>query len=101
MDIEKKKILILGGWGLVGSAIIRKLVQFNPDTIVILSLKEIEAVDVCNELMSEYSQIKFLPEWGNIFVRNSLGLRCYGLWPRSASQRGQVGEKYEVFNIRI
>ncbi len=72
MDIEKKKILILGGWGLVGSAIIRKLVQFNPDTIVILSLKEIEAVDVCNELMSEYSQIKFLPEWGNIFVRNSL-----------------------------
>jgi hypothetical protein len=72
LDIEKKKILILGGWGLVGSAIIRKLVQFNPDTIVILSLKEIEAVDVCNELMSEYSQIKFLPEWGNIFVRNSL-----------------------------
>lgn len=72
MDIEKKKILILGGWGLVGSAIIRKLVHFKPDTIVILSLKEIEAVDVCNELMSEYSQIKFLPEWGNIFVRNSL-----------------------------
>jgi len=72
MDIRNKKILILGGWGLVGMAILRKLVIHKPKEIIILSLQEREAKDACNELQKEGKNIKLTPEWGNIFVRDSL-----------------------------
>lgn len=72
MDIKGKKILILGGWGLVGSAILRKMVLHQPEEIVILSLKEQEARDACNQLAKETKNIKLTPEWGNIFVNAKL-----------------------------
>jgi FlaA1/EpsC-like NDP-sugar epimerase len=39
MEIAGKKILILGGWGLVGSAISQELMKFNPSEIIISSLR--------------------------------------------------------------
>ena len=30
MDIQNKTVLVLGGWGLVGNAVIRKLVPERP-----------------------------------------------------------------------
>jgi len=35
MDITGKTVLVLGGWGLVGSAICRKLVAERPARIII------------------------------------------------------------------
>ncbi len=72
MDIRNKKILILGGWGLVGMAILRKLVLHKPKEIIILSLQEKEALDACKEIQKECIKVKLTPEWGNIFVRQSL-----------------------------
>ncbi len=72
MDIKDKKILILGGWGLVGMAILRKLVVHNPKEIIILSLQEKEARSACEELQKEAPNVQLTPEWGNIFVRESL-----------------------------
>jgi len=69
MDIKQRKILILGGWGLVGMAIIRKLIKHNPKEIIILSLRESEARDACKEIQKEAPNVKLTPEWGNIFVR--------------------------------
>jgi FlaA1/EpsC-like NDP-sugar epimerase len=43
MNIQNKTVLVLGGWGLVGSALSRKLVAENPKHIVITSLKLSEA----------------------------------------------------------
>jgi len=45
MDIQKKTVLVLGGWGLVGMAVARKLVPDNPKKIIITSLKLSEAED--------------------------------------------------------
>ncbi|HEX2788251.1 MAG TPA: polysaccharide biosynthesis protein [Ignavibacteria bacterium] len=72
MDIRNKKVLILGGWGLVGSAIARKIVEEKPKQIILTSLKENEAKEICAELSKEFKKPKnyFLPWWGNIFVRN-------------------------------
>ncbi len=72
MDITDKKILILGGWGLVGMAILRKLVVHKPKEVIILSLQEHEAKSACEELKKEAPSVTLTPEWGNIFVRESL-----------------------------
>jgi hypothetical protein len=72
MDIIGKKVLILGGWGLVGMAVIRQIAKHQPKEFVIISLKEDEAKSACDQLSKEFPKIGFTPEWGNIFVRRSL-----------------------------
>ncbi len=73
MVITNKSVLVLGGWGLVGSAICRKLMEENPKQIILTSLKESEAKEACETMRREYPKAGrkfFVPWWGNIFVRN-------------------------------
>ncbi len=72
MDIKNKKVLILGGWGLVGSAIARQIVKQEPSQIILTSLKESEARDICDSLTEEFGKEKgfFTPYWGNIFIKH-------------------------------
>ncbi len=73
MVITNKSVLVLGGWGLVGSAICRKLMEENPKRIILTSLKESEAKEACETMRREYPKAAknfFVPWWGNIFVRN-------------------------------
>ncbi len=73
MVITNKTVLVLGGWGLVGSAICRKLMDEKPKKIILTSLKESEAKDACETMRREYPKAGknfFVPWWGNIFVRN-------------------------------
>lgn len=71
MQISGKKILILGGWGLVGSAISHELMRHLPSEIIISSLRKHEAEEAVSELQQSYSNsgTKFTPRWGNIFAR--------------------------------
>ncbi len=72
MDIEKKTVLVLGGWGLVGNAIIRKMINKHPKRIIVTSLRESEAKEACENLKKENPDLPedfFIPWWGNIFVR--------------------------------
>ena len=50
MDIQRKTVLVLGGWGLVGTAICRRLVKENPKRIIITSLLEREAKEAVAQL---------------------------------------------------
>lgn len=72
MDIRNKTVLILGGWGLVGSAIARNLMAEGPKKIILTSLKKEEAEDICKDLTKEFKTKKgfFVPWYGNVFVRN-------------------------------
>ncbi len=72
MDIRNRRVLILGGWGLVGTAILRKLAERKPKEVIILSLRESEARESCTLMEKEFPGIAYTPEWGNIFVRTSL-----------------------------
>jgi len=73
MDIQNKTVLVLGGWGLVGNAVTRKIVPENPKQIIVTSLKQSEAEDEVIRLNQEFPGMPkdyFVPWWGNIFVRN-------------------------------
>lgn len=62
--------MVLGGWGLVGSAICRRLMHENPHSIIVASLRREEAESACEIYSAEAPEIKFLPEWGDVFVRH-------------------------------
>ena len=72
MDITNKTVLVLGGWGLVGNAVTRKLIPEKPKRIIITSLKKEEALEQVAHLKKEYPNMPkeyFIPWWGNILVR--------------------------------
>ncbi len=72
MEITGKKVLVLGGWGLVGSAICRELMNHSPAQLIVSSLRENEAKSAVEQLSKEFpnSSTEFIPHWGNIFVRH-------------------------------
>ena len=72
MEIKGKKALILGGWGLVGQAVTRRMIEDDPAEIVILSLEKWQAEEAVNLMQKLAPHITFKAEWGNIFVRDSL-----------------------------
>ncbi|MEG8946966.1 short-chain dehydrogenase [Rosettibacter firmus] len=72
MDIQNKTVLVLGGWGLVGNAVIRKLIPEKPKKIIVTSLKKEEAEEEVEKLKKDFPQLPddyFIPWWGNIFIR--------------------------------
>ena len=73
MDILNKTILVLGGFGLVGSAVARKLIPENPKRIIITSLHLSEAKEAVKKLNEEFpgkGPEYFIPYGGDIFVRD-------------------------------
>ena len=71
MDIADRVVIILGGAGLVGSAIARKLIEHGPARIVVGGLWEEEAREAVELLRNVpgADEVELLPEWGDIFVR--------------------------------
>jgi len=75
MDIANRTVLVLGGGGLVGTAICRNLIEERPRRIIVTSLLESEAREAVKVLRREFPQMRkdfFVPWWGNIFVRHAL-----------------------------
>ena len=73
MDILNKTVLVLGGFGLVGSAVARKLVPENPKRIIITSLFLSEAEQAVKKFIEEFPEKGkdfFIPYGGDIFVRD-------------------------------
>jgi hypothetical protein len=75
MDIKGKTVLVIGGWGLVGSAICRKFMEENPKRMIVTSLLKEEAMEAVEQMRRDYPTVGknfFVPWWGNIFVRHQL-----------------------------
>lgn len=73
MELNGKKVLVLGGWGLVGSAISRELMKHHPAKVYVSSLRKAEAEEAVHLLRSEFPDQDpntFEAKWGNIFARN-------------------------------
>jgi len=70
MELRGKKVLVLGGFGLVGMAVCRKVADEGANEIIVTSLKKEESEGACATLGSEYPSVTFTPEWGDLFVRS-------------------------------
>ncbi len=73
MEIRNKRVMVLGGWGLVGMAVCRKILREAPDELIVASLTEPEAREAVAHLKVESNDnLRVTPYWGNIFVREAL-----------------------------
>lgn len=67
MNIENRKILVLGGYGLVGMAVCRELLVRKPREIQIHSLRMEESQKAAEELRSEAGSTVLSTSAGNLF----------------------------------
>lgn len=67
MNIENRKILVLGGYGLVGTAVCRELLARRPREIQIHSLRMEESQRAVEELRDEAGSTALSTSAGNIF----------------------------------
>ena len=74
MDIENRTVLLLGGSGLVGTAVARELAPLRPRTIVVSGLTQDEAESAVADLSREigFNGIALEPAWGDLFVAEQL-----------------------------
>ena len=68
MDIRDKSVLILGGYGLVGSAIARRILKERPSRLILLSLKREEAEEAVRGLHPERGSSRLEAAWGDVFA---------------------------------
>ena len=73
MDIRGKNILMLGGSGLVGIAMARKLLPLRPARLVIAALRREEAEEGIVTLRRgpDADGVELVAEWGDILLRTS------------------------------
>jgi len=73
MDIQGRDILMLGGSGLVGIAIARKLLLLRPARLVIAALRRAEAEEGVETLRRspDAEGVELVAEWGDILLRAS------------------------------
>lgn len=74
MDLRDKTVLILGGAGLVGIAVARRILEDEPARVVLASLRKEEAEDAADELRSEPLAEGVVVEaaWGDLFVPHDM-----------------------------
>ncbi len=82
MDIKDSTVMVLGGGGMVGRAVCRELLKNQPKRIVVCSLFEEESrqaveamaqeIERVQKITQQATQVELIPEWGNLFVRESL-----------------------------
>jgi NAD(P)-dependent dehydrogenase (short-subunit alcohol dehydrogenase family) len=68
VDIRGKSVLILGGYGLVGRAVARRLVLERPRRMILLSLRREEAEEAVADLAPEAGPVELEAAWGDVFT---------------------------------
>jgi NAD(P)-dependent dehydrogenase (short-subunit alcohol dehydrogenase family) len=70
MDLRDKTVLILGGAGLVGTAVARKVLASRPERVVLASLRREEVEAALTELRAEPGarRVRLDGFWGDLFV---------------------------------
>jgi hypothetical protein len=84
LNIEGKRVLVLGGFGLVGRAVCRELLPHNPGDLIVSSLYKEQSQKAIRELQAEFSGngTRYLPAWGDILLRSDWQEDAPELHPR-------------------
>ncbi len=71
MEVTNRRILVLGGAGLVGMAVCRELLKHGPAAVIVGSIDEPSARAAVEVLQQAHpgTSTDLIPVWGNLFVR--------------------------------
>jgi len=69
VEIKGRRILVLGGFGQVGKAVCREILERDPARLIVTSLRQEEVEEALDDLKSSHPQAPLEGAWGNIFVR--------------------------------
>ncbi len=77
MELRDQTILLLGGAGLVGLAVARRMLDFGPGRLVVASLRRDEAEEAVGLLREDPRSegVEIEPSWGDLFVPADSSLR--------------------------
>ncbi len=99
MNIEGTKILVLGGYGLVGLAVCRELLERRPREIQIHSLRQEEAEEAVEQLAPFAEGSKLIPSSGDIFGLIKDADRRVQVWAQLKQLRDQDLPSYRLYAL--
>lgn len=84
MEIKGKNVLVLGGYGLVGMAVCRELLELEPASLGVASLRQDQAESAVARLKKDYPKSKtaLIPAWGDLLLRAEWQQAPEGVHPR-------------------
>lgn len=90
MHLADKTIMLLGGSGLVGHAVARRVLAEGPRRLVLVSLFEEEVRAAAQALGAHRGKAEIAVEWGNVFLPASVARRERGEILADAGHRALV-----------
>ncbi|HXF94533.1 MAG TPA: hypothetical protein VNI61_00385 [Gemmatimonadales bacterium] len=72
MELRDRTVVMLGGSGLVGQAVARRLLEWGPRRLVLVALAEDEVRAAARALDRHRGGTRIDVEWGNVFLPESL-----------------------------
>lgn len=80
MELKDRTVLVLGGAGLVGLAVVRRVLAAEPRKVVVASLREGEVQAALEELRSEFpaQADRIQGYWGDLFLPDAMRHRPRG-----------------------
>lgn len=90
MHLAEKTVMLLGGSGLVGHAVARRVLAEGPKRLVLVSLFEEEVRRAAEALAPHRGKADLVVEWGNVFLPASVARRERGEILADARHRALV-----------
>ncbi|HEX6966157.1 MAG TPA: hypothetical protein VF166_10185 [Gemmatimonadaceae bacterium] len=90
MELKNSTALLLGGSGLVGMAVARRLLAFEPERIVITGLTRDEVDGSVQALEPDAGRTEIVGAWGNIFLPSDLAHERRDVLLRNAVSRRRM-----------
>ena len=88
MELNGKTVLILGGSGLVGRAVVRKLLSFAPKRIVLVALYEEEVEQGAAWLRQFAGDTIIDAEWGDVFLPTPVDIISHPFFSKRLTSSG-------------
>ncbi len=101
MNIEGSKVLVLGGWGLVGMAVCRELLTRQPREIQIHSLRETEAAEAREELLPEAGETSLTTAVGDLFGLDGEPTRRQALYMQLKAVTAEDLEQFLLYQLLV
>jgi len=99
VNIEGSKVLVLGGYGLVGLAVCRELLQRKPREVQIHSLYEEESVRARTQLLDEAGETKISVSGGDIFGLIGDETRREQIWAQLKQLRDEELPSFRLYEL--